>query len=94
MVISFLWSYWQTVCFSLADLLEKLELWSGWQELLRTAKEPSITLTTAVPYLSSFAIAFVLTMLFDRNATHAGLEYTWRAVMRRPIPSEENGQSE
>jgi SSS family solute:Na+ symporter len=89
MVISFLWSYWQPVCYSLADLLERFGLWSGWQELLRTAKMPSITLTTAVPYLSSFGIAFVLTMIFDRGATHAGLEYTWRSVMRRPIPTED-----
>ena len=79
MIISFLWSYWP-------DLSARFDLGSTFK--------PSITLTTAVPYLGGFAIAAVLTLLFDRGVSHPGFEYTWRAVMRRPVPDvEQNSPS-
>jgi SSS family solute:Na+ symporter len=62
-------------------------LWSYWQALFDTSWQPSITLTTAVPYLASFAIAFFLTKFVERDMEHPGREYTWSAIMRRPLPS-------
>jgi SSS family solute:Na+ symporter len=60
--------------------------WSYWQILFATNYQPTITLTTAVPYLASFLIAAVLSRFFGTPADNAGLEYTWSMVMRRPAP--------
>lgn len=68
-------------------------LWSYWQAIFGTEWQPSITLTTAVPYLTSFTIAFVLTKIFGSDAPNPGLEYTWINVMKRPIPAPEENAS-
>ncbi|WP_010586759.1 sodium:solute symporter family transporter [Schlesneria paludicola] len=61
-------------------------LWSYWQILFGTSYQPSITLTTAVPYLAGFAIAALLGCLLKTPANHPGLAYTWSEVMKRPAP--------
>ncbi|MEI6541803.1 MAG: hypothetical protein WCO86_20100, partial [Planctomycetota bacterium] len=61
-------------------------LWSYWQILFETSYQPTITLTTAVPYLASFLIAAVLSRFVRSSISNPGLEYTWVVVMRRPIP--------
>jgi hypothetical protein len=58
-------------------------VWSYWKELFHTSYQPSVTLTTAVPYLASYLIAAVLGSLERKNPEHPGLDFTWRAVMRR-----------
>jgi SSS family solute:Na+ symporter len=57
-------------------------LWSYWKILFGTSYEPSVTLTTAAPYLGSFLIAVVLGQMEKKNPEHPGLAYTWSAVMR------------
>ncbi len=61
--------------------------WSYWQILFGTSYQPTITLTTAVPYLASFIIAAVISRFVRSPADNPGLEYTWAVVMRRPIPT-------
>ena len=61
-------------------------LWSYWQILFGTSYQPTITLTTAVPYLASFLIAAVISRFVRSSISNPGLEYTWVVVMRRPIP--------
>jgi SSS family solute:Na+ symporter len=61
-------------------------LWSYWQILFATEYQPTITLTTAVPYLASFLIAAILSRFLRTPDDNAGLEYTWTMVMRRPAP--------
>ncbi|MFN0051038.1 MAG: sodium:solute symporter family transporter [Planctomycetales bacterium] len=58
-------------------------VWSYWKDLFGTSYQPTITLTTAVPYLSSFLIAALLGRLAGDAQEHPGLSYTWFAVMRR-----------
>jgi SSS family solute:Na+ symporter len=58
-------------------------VWSYWKEVFGTSYQPSITLSTAVPYLASFAIAALLGSLMKKNPDDPGLAFTWRAVMRR-----------
>jgi len=60
--------------------------WSYWQILFGTSYQPTITLTTAIPYLASFLIAAVLSRIVRASADNVGLEYTWAMVMRRPAP--------
>lgn len=62
--------------------------WSYWQILFGTSYQPTITLTTAVPYLSSFLIAAFLSRFARVSADQQKLEYTWTVIMRRPIPME------
>ncbi len=64
-------------------------LWSYWQILFDTSYQPTITLTTAVPYLSSFVIAACIGYFVKAPADYDGLGYTWSAVMRRPVPKRE-----
>jgi len=61
-------------------------LWSYWQILFGTSYQPTITLTTAVPYLASFMIAAFVSRFVRLSADNPGLEYTWTAIMRRPVP--------
>ena len=65
-------------------------LWSYWQILFNTVYQPTITLATAVPYLSSFVIAALLGRIIRTPPGYEGLEYTWSAVMRRPLPPEDS----
>ncbi|HLJ11686.1 MAG TPA: hypothetical protein VKU82_10870 [Planctomycetaceae bacterium] len=58
-------------------------IWSYWKELFHTSVQPSITLTTAVPYLASFLIAAALAIFERKQPNDAGLAYTWWGVMRR-----------
>ncbi len=60
-------------------------LWSYWKILFRTDYELTITLSTAVPYLASFAIAAIVGLFLKPAEGFTGLDYTWRAVMRRPL---------
>ena len=60
--------------------------WSYWQILFKTSYQPTITLTTAVPYLAGFLIAAVISRFVRSSADNPGLEYTWTIIMRRPIP--------
>lgn len=62
-------------------------LWSYWQILFGTSYQPTITLTTAVPYLSSFVIAAFIGCFIKAPQDYKGLSYTWSAVMRRPVPN-------
>jgi SSS family solute:Na+ symporter len=62
-------------------------LWNYWQILFKTDYQPTITLATAVPYFSSYIIAAFLGSFIKPAADFAGLEYTWSAVMKRPVPA-------
>lgn len=59
-------------------------LWSYAKAVFGLEREPTFTLSIGVPYLSSFAIAALLGPFVDGNEPHAGEEFTWRAIMRRP----------
>lgn len=63
-------------------------IWSYWKELFATDWQPTITLTTAVPYVSSFLIAAALKPVLEPNPDHPGLAFTWRAVMNRKDENE------
>src|SRR6185312_1656466 len=71
-------------------------VWSWWPEIYavlhgiprKDAPVPTITLAIAVPYLSGFLLAVVLSFLVERPGPHPGRDYTWRAVLRRPLESE------
>jgi SSS family solute:Na+ symporter len=63
--------------------------WSYWQILFGTSYQPTITLTTAVPYLASFVIAAFVGLFVRNTPDDPGLQFTWPVVMRRPIPTDD-----
>lgn len=69
-------------------------IWSYWRDLFGTSYHPSITLTTAVPYLSSFIIAAVVSQFETKDPSFSGLAYTWSAVMKLPEPKDSSDESE
>ena len=75
-----------TVIFAASCSLVISFIWSYWKILFGTPWEPSITLTTAVPYLSGFVIAAIVSFIANDRADDPGRDYMWRAVMRRPVP--------
>lgn len=72
--------------------------WSWWGEIAAVLNAwgisvgtgtPTITLAIAVPYVGAFAAAAVLGYLVEPVKDHAGREYTWRAIMKRPPPMDQ-----
>ncbi|MFO0904616.1 MAG: hypothetical protein U0939_16545 [Pirellulales bacterium] len=62
-------------------------LWSWWPMLFGREYAPTILLSIAVPCCTTFATAWLLSLLVDDGAPHPGWAYTWRAVLQRPEAS-------
>jgi SSS family solute:Na+ symporter len=70
-------------------------VWSWWPEIyancrgisIKQAPVPTITLAVGVPYLSGFVLATILSFLVEQPGPNPGRDYTWRAVLRRPLES-------
>jgi SSS family solute:Na+ symporter len=58
--------------------------WSYCRELFGTSYDLSINLAIFVPCVTAVAVAWLLSLLFDRGPDHPGSKYSWHAVMRRP----------
>jgi SSS family solute:Na+ symporter len=61
--------------------------WSYCREIFNTPFDLSISWAIALPCLSGIMIACAVSQLVPASATR-GREYTWWAVMRRPIPKD------
>jgi SSS family solute:Na+ symporter len=57
-------------------------LWSWYPEIFQVKNGPTPFLATAVPCLTSVTTAFVLSFLVERGGPHAGLDFTWSAIVR------------
>ncbi|MGE0606819.1 MAG: sodium/solute symporter [Pirellulales bacterium] len=87
LLVAVVWSWWgeiPAVCsyLGLHDTADWLVEILGRDEQGKP-KTPTITLTIAIPYLTSFLLAALCGMLFDKGGEHPGRRYTWLAVMRR-----------
>ncbi len=56
--------------------------WSWYPEIFGAEQGPTPFLATAVPCLTTVATAFILSYLVESGGEHAGLSYTWRAIVR------------
>lgn len=59
-------------------------LWSWWPEITGAKVGPTFLLAIAVPCLTTIGIATLLSLLVEDGRPHHGLEYTWRAILKRP----------
>ncbi|MFO1020027.1 MAG: sodium/solute symporter [Planctomycetales bacterium] len=62
--------------------------WSYSGILFGPKYQMTITLTSGVPYLSSYLIAVILGLFIRSSPDDPRLQYTWRNVMQRPLPPE------
>jgi hypothetical protein len=87
-LMSTLWSWWGEV----PALLARIGLSSAaaaWTSILGVdaagkLRTPSVMLAVFVPVIFGLALGAVASWLFGRR-DHAGVEYTWRNVLRRPV---------
>ncbi len=59
-------------------------IWSWWREIFGTEAAPTFLLAIAVPCLTTITLAMLLSFVVETGKPHSGLDYTWRAVLRRP----------
>ena len=78
--VSVIWNYWKAI----------LSLPFIWPLASRCFEKPfdlSIMWAYAVACLSGLAFAVILSVLFEKGGPHPGQDYTWYAIMKRPLPS-------
>jgi solute:Na+ symporter, SSS family len=66
-------------------------VWSWFRELFGTNYGPTIFLAIAVPCLTTIGTAFLLSFLVERSGPHAGINFTWFAIVRGGKSGETNG---
>ncbi|MDP1795831.1 MAG: hypothetical protein Q8K78_00035 [Planctomycetaceae bacterium] len=59
-------------------------IWSWWREIFGTEAAPTFLLAIAVPCLTTITLATLLSFIVETGKPHSGLDYTWRAILRRP----------
>jgi solute:Na+ symporter, SSS family len=77
--VSIVWNYWKAI----------LSIPLVWRFASRWFSEPfdlSIMWSYAVACVSGLVFGVILSLLFDRGGDHPGRQYTWWAVMKRPLP--------
>lgn len=60
--------------------------WSWWQQLFANAPALTPTLAIALPCLVTIGGSWLLSFVMPADEGQAASEYSWRAVLRRPIP--------
>lgn len=76
--VSVIWNYWKAI----------LSIPAVWAVASRWFKEPfdlSIMWSYGVACVSGLIFAVVFSLLFERGGNHPGTQYTWWAVMKRPL---------
>jgi len=95
LVISIVWSYWRELgLHTLFDAGQAAWLHSEFAQSLGFNKlfsdkgdaVPAFTLAIALPCAVTLTFAASLSFIFERGGPHKGLDWTWRAVMKRPVP--------
>lgn len=79
-LVSVIWNYWKAI----------LSIPLVWRFASQWFAEPfdlSIMWSYGVACVSGLVFGVVLSLVFDRGEDHPGRQYTWWAVMKRPLPA-------
>jgi hypothetical protein len=57
--------------------------WSWYPEIFNRPEGPTVFLAIAVPCVTTFATAFILSCLIEKGGPHPGREFTWYSVVKR-----------
>ena len=67
-------------------------VWSWWETIFGTTTRPTIFLSIGVPCVTTFGLAALSGVLFERGERHSGSEFTWWSVVRTPAPLSPPGE--
>ncbi len=100
LVVSTIWTWWLELLgvfywarVRLGGLADAPEFLVWYKQTFGTEMPLSIYWSTPLPCTIGFVTAWILSYVLDDGADHPGRAYTWRAVMKRPVPSEPVSQS-
>jgi solute:Na+ symporter, SSS family len=78
--VSIVWNYWK-------EILSIPPVWTVARLAFEKPFDLSIMWSYAIACLSGLLFAVVFSLLFERGGDHPGRQYTWWAVMKRPLPT-------
>ncbi|MCY2962390.1 MAG: sodium/solute symporter [Planctomycetota bacterium] len=64
-------------------------IWSYWKPLTRSDYDLSPNWAIALPCLTGVLLAGLLSLVIERGDDHAGRQFTWSAVMRRDVDTDD-----
>jgi solute:Na+ symporter, SSS family len=79
-VVSIVWNYWRAI-------LSLSVIWPLASRVFAAPFDLSIMWAYAVSCLSGLIFAIVFSLLFENGRPHPGHDYTWFAIMKRPLPA-------
>ncbi len=85
LALAFVWSWWDGIA----------TLWPAWGNILGMDdagkyRSPTFVLAIAVPCVTTFTLAWLLSLVLDRPGEHRGLRYTWWSIVRNQTDSKES----
>jgi len=85
LAVAIVWSWWDGIA----------TIWPTWGSIFGWDAEgkplkPAFTLAIAVPCVTAFVVAGVLSLILDRPGKHSGSGYTWWAIVRTPPGAKES----
>lgn len=90
LAVSIVWNYWQELglnYFLEGSATGGLAQFFGIDKLLGpNGAVPTFTLAISLPCVITVSLGAVLGLLIERGGEHSGSQWTWYAVMRRPVP--------
>jgi Na+/proline symporter len=65
-------------------------VWSWWEVIFRTETRPTFLLAIAVPCVTTFLLAWLLSFVLDRPGEHHGSRFTWWSIVKNRPDSKES----
>ena len=63
-------------------------VWSWWEVIFQTKTRPTFLLAIAVPCVTTFVLAGLLSLVLDRPGEHTGSRFTWWSIVKNPPDKE------
>lgn len=57
-------------------------VWSWWEVIFQTKTRPTFLLAIAIPCVSTFALAWLLSLVLDQPEEHHGSRFTWWSIVK------------
>jgi solute:Na+ symporter, SSS family len=65
-------------------------VWSWWEVIFQTKTRPTFLLAIAIPCVTTFVLAWLLSLVLDRPGEHTGSRFTWWAIVKNQAGSKES----
>jgi SSS family solute:Na+ symporter len=81
--LSVIWNYWKAI-------LSVPAIWKVGRQVFQEPFDLSIMWSYAVACVSGVLFALALSLIVEKGGDHPGRQFTWWAVMKRPLPEIQN----